>query len=140
MADAGAYWQLRWALNLPLPQEASDEAIAYWIEKAEVDPWTFTDLQLHLHCLLDAEADPPPVLVEWGLEVAARRRKPSIRRGPKGDRKRDFLIAAAVRMADHFDDVSERAVMREIGKRLNLSYEAVASARRRGLSGKKISA
>ena len=122
-----AHW---WAVRIPLSRIAptrrdrreGDAALAYWLEKAETDPWAFEDLQAFAGALLDAGEPFPPVLDAWAREVAAGRLAKPARTGPRRDPLRDLAIATEHRCAS----------FRTIAERRNMSLTAVADAAKRG--------
>ena len=137
MADPGGFARYLWEEKMPLPDAWAqhspsfhDRILAYWIEKSESDEWTFDQLRNLLGNMMDTDEPVLPPLQRWAYEVAAGRRKCPTRRGPKGDRTRDAHIAARVYILRK--GMSQRAAERLLADELNMSPEAVASARRRG--------
>ena len=120
-----------WAVRLPLARIAPTRrdrregaaALAFWIAKAEADPWTFEDLQAFTGKLLDAGEPFPPALDAWAREVAAgRRTMPNRQTGERTDPLRDLAVATA----------AENASARELAGRFNMSKSAVSKASKRG--------
>ncbi len=145
MANPGAVARCDWGENFPLtdqwrrevsPQtealfpDRRDKLLAFWIEKSETDDWTFDQLGDLVGAMIDAGED-VPALDRWAREVAARRRKRPTRTGPKGDRTRDFHIAALVEILSR-SGMSQRAAKRLLKDTFHMSEEAVESARARG--------
>ena len=117
----------QWALGA-----SDDEAIlAFWIRASEHDRWTFGQLQELLDSLID-EGEIPAVLQDWALDVAARRRQASSRRGPKGDPSSDFRVFFESLMRQTWGGESLRSVHRDIALRRNRSPGAIESAAKRG--------
>ena len=124
--------QKQWIMRGPIRADAGDATLDYWIEKSSVDEWTYDDLERLVGELIDdADAPMPPALNQWALERAAGRRPRPSRTGPKSNPKRDVGIMLCVEIAmAHFGD-SQRAAFRRIGDGLNMSPQAVETARRR---------
>lgn len=121
-----------WAVRIPLARIAptrrdwreGEAALAFWIAKAETDPWAFEDLQAFAGVLLDAGEPFPPTLDAWAREVAAGRQ--TMPRKPKHDPLHDLAIATELRSAS----------VRTVAERRNMSASAVFDAGKRGREGR----
>ena len=147
MVDPGAVARCDWPDKIPLadqwrgevsPQtealfpDRRNKLLAFWIEKSETDDWTFDQLCDLIGAVIIDAGEEVPALNQWALEVAARRRKLPTRTGPKGDRVRDFDIAAIVEILSECG-MSKRAAKRTLADVYHKSEEAIESARARGL-------
>ena len=145
VVDPGAVARNEWGLKVPLVDQWQREVsphtetlfpdrrvklLAYWLEQSETDEWTFDQLGELVGALMDA-GEAVPALDQWAREVAARRRTRPKRRGPKGDRTRDFTVAALVHTLSRAG-MSGRTAKRLLANTLHQSEEAIESARARG--------
>ena len=116
-------WALRqWYWRVPLPRQWAetseafrDRVMAFWIEAAKTDTWTFDELLHLLGDLQDQEADIPAALLSWGAKVATGR-ECCERRGRKSDPQGDFRSLMAVTFATEVFGWSDRRAYREIAK------------------------
>ena len=120
-----------WAQHSPVGRGA---VLAYWIAKAAADPWAFAQLQALAAHLRDASEDVPAPLAEFVWQIGVGRATAPMRRGPKSDLRRDAAIAAAVLLLQEDEGLSLRKAAETVGNHMNLSPEAVLSARKRGWS------
>ena len=131
---------LHWTWRVPLSEqwadvseEFQDRHLRFWIRASEEDEWTFSQLQELLDALLDSGSEIPHVLGAWAYEVAAERRSPPTRRGPKSDFDRDMRILAGEHILKLLGK-SQRQAHQLIGDALNLSREGVHRAATRARS------
>ena len=117
-----------WGFRRPLEPDASDSALAFWIEKSNSDEWSFDDLGRLLGTMLDDGLTPAPALALWAYEVAAKRRARPTRTGPKSNPRKDIYIATFSALIQSTSGMSERAANRRVGAKLNMSPEGVRSA------------
>ncbi len=145
MADPGAFGVYQWVQKVPLADQWQHMQVGgnrkyrklylgYWIEKAEADPWTYSQLRELLGSLMDSGERIPGALQSWANAVAVRRAREPRRTGPKSDRRKDAWVYFGVRLVSEMHHVSEREAKRRIGRLLHLSEDGVESARRRGLA------
>ena len=105
-------------------------ALEFWFEWAGRDPWGYTELVALGGDLIENGITPPPPLDRFLADVL-RLKWPK----PRNTKLwRDIHIAALVQLGVEHGDMSQRAACREIAGALNLSYDAVESARRSGES------
>ncbi len=104
-------------------------ALAHWLHFAERDPWVFQQLLELAAAIFEAGEEMPARLAAFMTEYLRGER--AAPKGSRSDPTRDIRIAAMVESAAELG-VSKRAACRFIAEGLNLSYEAVESARRRG--------
>ena len=135
---AGAWIRYCYANRRPLPvvwRRLSSAGrrccLAYWLERAERDPWAFCQLCDLSAAILDAGRRLPVPLRRFTSEVL--RGKRTIPARWRSNVIRDLRVAALVRLAVE-QGVSRRSACRTIGEALNLSPEAVESSCRRGES------
>lgn len=135
--DPGAFALWEWFETTPLSRTWSqcskqnqERLMRFWLRASEEDPWTFEQLGLLLRNLLEASETIPRTLRRWGLEVAAGLREAPRRTGPKGNRTRNARIAATLHLLTKFFGISRREAAKKVGAAINLSPEAVESARR----------
>ena len=134
----GSWALLNWFQQRPLTDawaRISDAAhreriLRWWIRASESDEWTFAELRSLLAYLLAAGEVPGP-LAQWGLEVAAERRRPPARSGPKGNRTADFLVAFEAKWRN-MDGESMRSIHRDLARRIYRTEDAVRDAVKRG--------
>lgn len=142
MADPGGWARRLYLFRTPFVEAWArhspafhGQLLAYWLTKAADDPWAFAQLQSLADHLRDAGKDVPKPLEEfvWRVGVGRVESPPSTRRGPKSNMRRDVAIATAVLMLQE-DGASLRKAAAIVGEHLNLSPEAILSARRRARS------
>ena len=133
MAKAPATVRLAWQLREDLEPDPTPAKLAYWLERAGDDPWTFDDLIRLTAAVLDADEDAPAPLSRWALEVATSRRTRPVQRGPARDPTRDFAIALMVDVLLKAG-LTQRQAFARLGTVMGRSQHTIESARRRALS------
>lgn len=109
-----------------------DEAyLARWIRLSESEEWFFLELQVLFCDMLDRQEEPPPVLAQWGREVAAGRRRKPTRRGRKSDPFADAQIEFAVWLSSRLFGESERTTIASVARQHLKSPEAIEATVRR---------
>ena len=132
---------LQWRMRIPFVKQwtlgASKHGgiLDFWIRASECDPWSFRELRRLLDALT-AAGTAPDVLKTWGVEFAAGRRKPPVRRGPRagarqGGVRKDFITAFEV-LWRQADGESLNRIYADIGARENRASATVRSSADRG--------